>query len=52
MEVLGYMFQDEIYKQKIESLLSLFIRIDLTEVIVKEVIKIRQRYVIGISANL
>ncbi len=46
MEVLGYRFQDEVYKQKIESLMSLFTRIDLTEIIVKEVIKIRQRYAI------
>lgn len=44
MEVLGYRFQDENYKQKIETLLNLFTRLDITEAIVKEVITIRQRY--------
>lgn len=44
MEVLGYKFQDAEYKQKIELLLNLFTRIDLTEPIIREVIAIRQRY--------
>jgi hypothetical protein len=44
MEVLGHRFQDDNYKQKIESLLNLFTRLDITEVVVKEVIAIRQRF--------
>jgi predicted nucleic acid-binding protein len=46
MEVLGYRFKDESYKQKIESLLSLFTRLEITEEVVKEVVAIRQRYTI------